>query len=49
MDDDRYFLFVPAFFRHTNGGAKQTNYGSTRSVEEKKYKEDENEMRLTKL
>jgi hypothetical protein len=23
MDDDRDFLFVPPFFRHTNGGAKK--------------------------
>jgi hypothetical protein len=39
MDDNRDFLFIPLFFRHANGGAKQTNYGSTRSVEEKN-KED---------
>jgi hypothetical protein len=26
MDDDRNFLFVPPFFRHANGGAKQKNY-----------------------
>jgi hypothetical protein len=37
------FLFVPPLFRHTNGGAKQTNYRSTRRVEEKN-KEDENEQ-----
>jgi hypothetical protein len=43
MDDDRDFLFIPPFFRHANGGAKQTNYGSTRSVEGKN-KEDENEQ-----
>jgi hypothetical protein len=23
MDDDRDFLFVPPFFRHENGGAKE--------------------------
>jgi hypothetical protein len=43
LDDDRDFLFVPQLFRHANGGAKQTNYGSTRSVEEKN-KEDKNEQ-----
>jgi hypothetical protein len=41
MDDDGDVLFIPPFFRHAIGGAKQTNYGSTRSVEEK-HKEGEN-------
>jgi hypothetical protein len=36
------FLFIPPL-RHANGGAKQTNCGSTRSVEDK-CKEDENEQ-----